>query len=32
VPLESRDVEKTATGWRIRDHEGKWHDYPPVAE
>ncbi len=32
VPLESRDVEKTATGWRIRDHEGKWHDYPPAAE
>jgi lysine 2,3-aminomutase len=29
VPLESRDVEKTATGWRIRDHEGRWHAYPP---
>lgn len=28
VPLESRDVEKTATGWRLRDHEGKWHTYP----
>jgi lysine 2,3-aminomutase len=32
VPLESRDVEKTATGWRIRDHEGRWHIYPPMAE
>ncbi|GAA0578040.1 lysine-2,3-aminomutase-like protein [Rhizomicrobium electricum] len=30
VPLESRDVEKTETGWRIRDHEGRWHDYPPA--
>jgi lysine 2,3-aminomutase len=29
VPLESRDVEKTATGWRIRDLEGTWHAYPP---
>lgn len=29
VPLESRDAEKTPTGWRIRDHEGKWHTYPP---
>lgn len=28
VPLESRDVEKIATGWRVRDHEGRWHDYP----
>jgi lysine 2,3-aminomutase len=28
VPLESRDVEKTETGWRIRDPEGRWHDYP----
>jgi len=27
VPLESRDVEKTAAGWRIRDLEGVWHDY-----
>ena len=32
VPLESPDVEKTATGWRIRDHEGRWHAYPPQAE
>lgn len=31
VPLESRDAEKTATGWRIRDHEGRWHVYPPVS-
>lgn len=31
VPLESRDVEKTEIGWRIRDHEGKWHDYPPAS-
>jgi lysine 2,3-aminomutase len=30
VPLESRDAEKTPTGWRIRDHEGKWHTYPPA--
>lgn len=30
VPLESREVEKTETGWRIRDHEGRWHAYPPV--
>ena len=30
VPLETRDVEKTGTGWRIRDHEGHWHIYPPV--
>lgn len=28
VPLESRDVEKTDSGWRIRDPEGRWHDYP----
>jgi lysine-2,3-aminomutase-related protein len=32
VPLESRDVEKTPTGWRVRDHEGRWHIYPPVVE
>ena len=29
VPLESRDAEKTATGWRLRDHDGRWHAYPP---
>lgn len=29
VPLETREAEKTATGWRIRDHEGRWHAYPP---
>jgi lysine 2,3-aminomutase len=28
VPLESRQVEKTARGWRIRDGRGEWHDYP----
>lgn len=27
VPLESRNVEKTETGWRIRDGRGTWHDY-----
>ncbi len=29
VPLESDHVEKTATGHRIRDSRGDWHDYPP---
>jgi lysine 2,3-aminomutase len=29
VPLESRNVEKTAAGWRIRDGRGIWHQYPP---
>lgn len=28
VPLDSGSVEKTATGWRIRDHAGVWHEYP----
>ncbi len=28
VPLESRDGEKSETGWRVRDPEGRWHDYP----
>jgi lysine 2,3-aminomutase len=27
VPLESRNVEKTAQGWRVRDGHGVWHDY-----
>jgi len=27
VPLESRNVEKTQTGWRIRDARGDWHSY-----
>jgi lysine 2,3-aminomutase len=27
VPLESTNVEKTATGHRIRDARGQWHDY-----
>jgi lysine 2,3-aminomutase len=30
VPLESVHVEKTATGHRIRDARGQWHDYPPT--
>ena len=30
VPLESANVEKTATGHRIRDARGKWHDYPSL--
>jgi lysine 2,3-aminomutase len=29
VPLESDHLEKTATGHRVRDHAGTWHDYPP---
>lgn len=29
VPLESRNVEKTAEGWRIRDGRGVWHQYLP---
>jgi lysine 2,3-aminomutase len=29
VPLGSLNVEKTATGHRIRDLAGQWHDYPP---
>ena len=28
VPLHEDDVEKTETGWRVRDPEGRWHDYP----
>jgi len=28
VPLDSHNVEKTATGWRIRDSRSVWHDYP----
>ncbi|MDE2184636.1 MAG: lysine-2,3-aminomutase-like protein [Alphaproteobacteria bacterium] len=28
VRLTSTDVEKTATGWRIRDPDGNWHAYP----
>lgn len=28
VPLESHNVEKTATGYRIRDGRGVWHIYP----
>ncbi len=29
VPLDSRNVEKTETGHRVRDLAGEWHDYPP---
>ena len=29
VPLESMNVEKIATGHRIRDARGEWHLYPP---
>jgi lysine 2,3-aminomutase len=28
VPLESDHLEKTTTGHRVRDHAGRWHDYP----
>jgi lysine 2,3-aminomutase len=27
VPLESDHLEKTAAGYRVRDHAGVWHDY-----
>jgi lysine 2,3-aminomutase len=27
VPLDSANVEKTATGHRIRDFAGRWHEY-----
>jgi lysine 2,3-aminomutase len=29
VPLALSDVEKTDTGYRLRDHTGRWHRYPP---
>jgi len=29
VPLLSDDVEKTERGYRLRDHAGRWHSYPP---
>jgi len=29
VSLDSQNVEKTATGHRIRDLAGEWHTYPP---
>jgi lysine 2,3-aminomutase len=32
VPLESTNVEKTASGHRIRDAHGTWHDYPASGE
>jgi len=31
APLTTSDAEKTETGYRIRDHEGHWHPYPPEA-
>jgi lysine 2,3-aminomutase len=30
VPLESDHLEKTPTGYRVRDMAGQWHDYPPA--
>jgi lysine 2,3-aminomutase len=31
IPLESDHVERAGEdGWRIRDREGRWHDYPPA--
>jgi lysine 2,3-aminomutase len=29
APLASSDVEKSETGYRLRDHAGRWHSYPP---
>ncbi len=29
APLNSSDVEKTRAGYRLRDHTGRWHEYPP---
>jgi lysine 2,3-aminomutase len=29
APLGSSDVEKTESGYRLRDHAGRWHRYPP---
>jgi lysine 2,3-aminomutase len=29
VPLASSEVEKAEAGHRLRDHEGRWHRYPP---
>jgi lysine 2,3-aminomutase len=31
VPLDSQNVERTEDGYRIRDFEGVWHQYPPPA-
>jgi lysine 2,3-aminomutase len=30
VPLGSDNLERTPSGWRVRDPSGRWHDYPPV--
>jgi lysine 2,3-aminomutase len=30
VPLDSHNVEKAESGYRIRDFQGHWHDYPPL--
>jgi lysine 2,3-aminomutase len=29
APLAASDVEKSGTGYRVRDHAGRWHEYPP---
>jgi lysine 2,3-aminomutase len=31
VPLESNHLEKTTTGYRVRDLCGQWHDYPETS-
>jgi lysine 2,3-aminomutase len=31
TPLNSSDIEKSATGYRVRDHAGRWHQYPSEA-
>ena len=28
APLESDNLERTQTGWRVRDPSGRWHSYP----
>ncbi|MGA7710860.1 MAG: lysine-2,3-aminomutase-like protein [Rhizomicrobium sp.] len=29
MPLHSSEIEKSETGYRLRDHAGRWHQYPP---
>ncbi|HEY0283648.1 MAG TPA: lysine-2,3-aminomutase-like protein, partial [Rhizomicrobium sp.] len=29
APLNSSDVEQSGSGYRVRDHAGRWHRYPP---
>ncbi len=31
APLASSDVERNGAGYRLRDHTGRWHSYPPEA-